>query len=118
MLIGEKQVRSDLYEGGFPSDDRGWADGWDPDTMRSTCQVPLNDSECDNESTGCAPTLDRAPCWYTMVLGSPHSGGFNCVFADGSVHTVNYDVDIYVLNSLGTRNGTSDRETSETTGVN
>ena len=124
MLIAEKHVRSDLYEGGKPSDDRGWADGWDPDTMRATCQAPLNDAECDNQSTGCAP-LDHAPCWYTLVLGSAHSGGFNAVFADGSVHTINYDIPIHILNALGTRNSTSagpggpdDPETVDVSGVN
>jgi hypothetical protein len=29
------------------------------------------------------------------------------VFADGSVRSIDYDVDLHVLNALGTRNGTS-----------
>jgi prepilin-type N-terminal cleavage/methylation domain-containing protein len=118
MLIAEKYIRSDLYLGGSPSDDRGWADGWDPDTMRSTGIPPMNDAEVDNEYTGTPGISSGAPCWYTLVLGSAHTGGYNAVFADGSVHTINYDVDIYVHNSLGTRNGTSDRETSSVEGVN
>ena len=51
-------------------------------------------------------------------FGSVHAGSINAVFADGSVHSINYDVDPYVFNSLGTRNGESKGETSDMTGVN
>jgi prepilin-type processing-associated H-X9-DG protein len=118
MLIGEKQIRTDLYTGGTSSDDRGWADGWDPDTMRSTCIQPMSDSETDIEFTGTESTGDHAQCWYTMVFGSSHPGGFNAVFADGSVHSISYDIDVIVFNSLGTRNGTAYRESSSSEGVN
>jgi prepilin-type processing-associated H-X9-DG protein len=116
LLIGEKQVRTDVY---IPSptsnppwvsssDDRGWTDGWDNDVMRCSCVPPLSDSESSIQFTGIIGSGDpNPPCWYNMALGSPHTGGFNAVFADGSVHTINYDIDIYVLNALGTRNGTS-----------
>ena len=106
MLIGEKYIRQDLYPGGTPSDDRGWADGWDPDTMRSTCIPPMLDSQMDAEYTGLPPS-SGAPCFYTLVFGSSHPGGFNAVFTDGSVHSISYDIDIYIFNALGTRNGTS-----------
>ena len=45
FLLGEKYVRSDLYEGGGYSDDNGWSDGWDPDAIRSTCFQPYQDSD-------------------------------------------------------------------------
>ena len=45
LLVGEKYVRSDLYQGGSDSDDRGWSDGWDPDTIRSSCFAPVGDSD-------------------------------------------------------------------------
>ena len=45
-------------------------------------------------------------------MGSPHPGGFNAVFADGSVHTINFDVEVVVLNALGTRNGEESNTTS------
>jgi len=112
LLIAEKHVRFDLYLEGTASDDRGWTDGWDPDTMRCTCIPPLNDSEYNADYTG-APPFQDPPSYYNLVIGSAHTGGFNAVFADGSVHSINYDVDIFVLNSQGTRNGTSMRETSE-----
>jgi prepilin-type N-terminal cleavage/methylation domain-containing protein len=99
------------YDGGDASDDRGWLDGWDPDTMRSTCAEPLPDSqqsEIRNE-----PKEDQ-----TYLFGSAHPAGFQGLFADGSVHTINFDVEMYVLNSLGTRNGEAVGETEDRTGVN
>lgn len=110
LLVGEKWVSSNNYLGGSASDDHGWIDGWDPDTMRTTCFRPLQDSEPD-PFTG--PQQDQ-DFWF----GSAHPGGFNAVFADGSVHTINYDVDLYIFNSLGTRNGESTSETSNMDGVN
>jgi prepilin-type processing-associated H-X9-DG protein len=53
-----------------------------------------------------------------LAAGSAHAGGFNAVFADGSVHSINYGIDIIVYNSLGTRNGTSYKEVTTTEGVN
>ena len=114
MMIGEKWVFVDNYPGVLnengqpadPSDDHGWCDGWDPDTMRSTFHLPLPDSQPDG--------LDGQNYWF----GSAHSGAFNAVFADGSVRSVSYDIDPYIFNSLGTRNGTALNESSSTEGVN
>lgn len=106
LLIGEKYIRQDLYLDGGPSDDTGWAEGWDPDTVRCTGIAPINDAEVNGELTGMLGGPSGPP-WYVWVMGSPHTGGFNVVCADGSVHTVNYDIDIYVFNAIGTRNGTA-----------
>jgi prepilin-type N-terminal cleavage/methylation domain-containing protein len=100
MMIGEKFVRSDLYEGGGWSDDKGWTDGWDPDTMRSTCFQPLGDS--DGQSFGYDQFYGAAAdTWY---FGSAHPGQFHSVFADGSVHSISYDIDVILFNNLGARN--------------
>jgi prepilin-type N-terminal cleavage/methylation domain-containing protein/prepilin-type processing-associated H-X9-DG protein len=106
MMVAEKYIRYDLYAGGDASDDRGWTDGWDADTMRCTCIHPHNDGEIDPDHSP-TPPLDHNASYYQLMLGSAHTGGFNAVFADGSVHTINYDIELYVLNALGTRNGTS-----------
>jgi type II secretory pathway pseudopilin PulG len=110
MVIAEKYIRYDLYQppnnGGYASDDRGWADGWDADTMRATCIQPLNDGQVNPFHSPQLPAAEN-PSWYTLIIGSAHSSGFNSLFADGSTHSVNYEIDIYVLNALGTRNGTS-----------
>jgi prepilin-type processing-associated H-X9-DG protein len=118
MLISEKYIPVGGYEGGSASDDRGWTDGWDSDTMRCSCIRPLNDGDIDPEHSGTPPLWNNAS-FYTLVMGSAHPGSFNAVFADGSVRSLNYDIELYVLNALGTRNGTSagagGPNTSETT---
>ena len=89
LLIGEKYVKPDWYAGGLfvYSDDRGWTDGWDPDTMRSTCFQPMADDDpIGKNATLEAPNKDQ---WF---FGSAHSAVFNTVFADGSVHAIRYDM--------------------------
>ncbi len=107
IVVGEKYLRTDLYEGGSKSDDKGWTDGWDPDAMRSTCFAPLQDS--DGLGFSFAPL--NGPGDYfghdrdVYYFGSAHTGGFSATFADGSVHTINYAIDITIFNALGTRAG-------------
>jgi prepilin-type processing-associated H-X9-DG protein len=107
FMIGEKYVRSDLYDGGSKSDDKGWTDGWDPDAMRSTCFQPYQDS--DGSGFQFQPLNTPNDLFGTdrdvYYFGSAHSGGFNGIFADGSVHTLNYDIDVQLFNALGTRAG-------------
>jgi len=98
MMVGEKFLRPDLYEGGSWSDDKGWTDGWDPDSMRSTCFKPLQDS-----LSGTTDNSLYGPATDVVNFGSAHPAGFNAVFADGSVHTINYDVDPFVFDNLGDR---------------
>jgi len=109
LVISEKLVRSDKYEGGGVSDDRGWADGWDPDTVRFTGIPPLSDSDqgvCWNSNTfiqnSCVGQGGTSPA---LFFGSAHSGGVNAVFADASSHFINFDVDYLVFNAFGTRAG-------------
>jgi prepilin-type N-terminal cleavage/methylation domain-containing protein/prepilin-type processing-associated H-X9-DG protein len=118
FLVGEKYVRSDLYSGGVSwSDDKGWSDGWDLDVMRSTCFPPLQDNDPVGFSiqpqNGTGDIFgDHADIYY---FGSAHTSGFNAAFADGSVHTLGYDIDVVLLNSIATRAGD---ETVDTSGVN
>jgi prepilin-type N-terminal cleavage/methylation domain-containing protein/prepilin-type processing-associated H-X9-DG protein len=102
LLIGEKLVPSDQYEGGGYSDDKGWTDGWDPDTVRSTCFAPYGDSDAFVLSPANQNLFgDNVDLWY---FGSAHPGTFNTVFADGSCHTLSFDIDVVLLNNLGARN--------------
>jgi len=98
LLVGEKFLRPDLYEGGSWADDKGWTDGWDPDSMRSTCYQPLQDS-----LSGTANNSLYGPATDVVNFGSSHPAGFNGVFADGSVHSINYDIDPQVFDNLGDR---------------
>lgn len=90
----EKRVSINRYTGSSPSDDAGWSDGWDSDVMRSTMAPPASDSSNVGEScNGNGKT----------TAGSAHPGGFNVVFADSSVHLLNYDIDLETYNQIGHR---------------
>jgi prepilin-type N-terminal cleavage/methylation domain-containing protein len=115
LMVAEKYVRSDRYEGGvnYNSDDRGWSDGWDADIMRSTCFQPIGDSD----GIGFDPVLGRMfgdngfpfeGAWNVFHFGSAHPAGLNSAFADGSVHLLSFDIDVLVFNALGSRNGDED----------
>lgn len=111
MVVGEKYVYYTDYAGGDAGDDRGWVDGWDGDTMRSTLAQPFNDSQI-------SPIRDDAKENQTYLFGAAHPAHFHVVFADGSVHSVAYDVNMYVMNSLGTKAGDAVGEVIEYPGVN
>jgi hypothetical protein len=111
LLLGEKYVRSDQYEGGGYSDDHGWSEGWDPDAIRSTCFLPYQDSDgFQFTSLGNGDIFGHDQ--DIPYFGSAHTGGFNAIFADGSTRTLNYDIDSVVFNALGTRAGDEVIDTS------
>jgi hypothetical protein len=115
FFLGEKYVRNDLYDGGGPSDDRGWSEGWDPDLMRSTCFQPSPDSEgFQFQSLGADDMFGAEK--DVLYFGAAHASGFNGVFADGSVHTLSYDIDVGLFNALATRSG--EEATDESKSVN
>lgn len=106
LLISEKLVRTDLYEGGSWSDDLGWADGWDPDQLRVTGLQPLQDTDpycysppTQNRCGGVAPGNNDV-----FMFGSAHPSGINALFGDGAVQHVAFDVDVVMFNYLGGRN--------------
>jgi prepilin-type N-terminal cleavage/methylation domain-containing protein/prepilin-type processing-associated H-X9-DG protein len=104
FMLGEKYVRSDMYEGGGYSDDHGWSEGWDPDAIRSTCFQPLQDSDgFQFLSLGAGDIFGHDQ--DIPYFGSAHPGGFHALFADGSIHSLNYDIDVVLFNALGTRAG-------------
>ncbi|TWT85544.1 putative major pilin subunit [Posidoniimonas polymericola] len=109
FVVGEKLVPIDYYNGGtadggigYPGDDAGWVDGWDCNNMRAAIVPPRADSAIDfgnrtpRNSGSCSQDYDYA-------FGAAHPGGFNAVFADGSVHSLNYDINQEVLNQLAHR---------------
>jgi hypothetical protein len=125
LIISEKVVRSDLYEGqaapdpggGGVSDDKGWADGWDPDSVRFTGVPPISDDDtgvCRNPNSAiqrtCIGFEGQIP---VLFFGSAHTSGVNACYADASVHFINFDVDHRVFNSLGTRAGEETLDTSK-----
>jgi len=120
LMIGEKYVRTDMYEAGALSDDHGWAEGWDADQMRSTAFPPVGDSDSagwqDSRLEGYFGDKGTLSGTYNVLhFGAAHTAGIQAVFADGSVHTIAYDVDPLVFNGLGTR---ARDETLDLSGVN
>ena len=103
IIVGEKRLRPETYAGDEWYDDKGWADGWDPDVMRSAgCQPTLDDNVL-----GFGAANDNRE--FGFYLGSAHASGMNVVFADASVDTISYDVDLITMNRLAHR---SDGETT------
>jgi prepilin-type N-terminal cleavage/methylation domain-containing protein/prepilin-type processing-associated H-X9-DG protein len=112
LMIAEKYVRNDRYEASGYSDDRGWADGWDADSMRSACFVPVSDSDSigwgplENYFGDTFATTGPFQGLYNVLhFGSAHPGGINAVFADGSVHAIGFNVDVEVFNGMASRDG-------------
>jgi prepilin-type N-terminal cleavage/methylation domain-containing protein len=104
FMLGEKYVRSDSYQGGGSSDDHGWSEGWDTDVIRSTCFQPYPDSDgYQFQTLGADDIFGNEK--DVVYFGSAHSGGFHGIFADASIQTLSYDIDVVLFNSLATRAG-------------
>lgn len=95
IWVGEKRAEPSRYMTSSGHDDRGWTDGWDPDLIRSTMWPIGPDVDSANPGVG--------EYEYKFSFGSAHTSGLNAVFADGSVHFLNYDVDQELFNLLGNR---------------
>jgi prepilin-type N-terminal cleavage/methylation domain-containing protein len=102
LMLGEKLVNPMYYEGGSPSDDRGWSDGWDPDIMRCTCVAPKSDGSVVGTKVG-KGAYQFGEINDVYNFGSAHPSAFNAVFGDGSVHTISYDIDAVLFDRLGNR---------------
>jgi prepilin-type N-terminal cleavage/methylation domain-containing protein len=94
VVLCEKRVAVDRYEGGTIDDDAGWSDGWDYDTLRLAYCRPASDSSAVQGGGGYS---------NFMTAGSAHTSIFYCAFADGSVHGINYDIDLETLNRLANK---------------
>jgi hypothetical protein len=91
LLVGEKWLRPRLYAGGDWHDDRGYSDGWDPDTVRTTGFKLINDSESSPYG------------WEGYQFGSAHTGFVMFVLADGAVRQISITIDNGLFNNLGHR---------------
>jgi prepilin-type N-terminal cleavage/methylation domain-containing protein/prepilin-type processing-associated H-X9-DG protein len=100
LWVAEKRLVPSKYNDGAWYDDRGWADGWDPDIVRSTA-FPVNPDGEPRDSSG--NLMDTPEHSLPHEFGAAHAGGMNAVFADGSVHTISYEVNREMFNRLGHR---------------
>ena len=101
LWLGEKRLRPSEYEIGAGWDDRGWSDGWDWDVIRSTFWSIGPDAE--NPAFNGQATNSSSVTGGGRSFGSAHSGGMNGVYADGSVHFINFDIERELFNLLGNR---------------
>jgi len=87
MLVGEKYLNK-WIAATTPdcNDDQGWTDGWDNDMV---CFVEGNTAG----GTPVAPQRDGTVGTCGLFFGSPHQSGMMCVLCDGSVRSVNFQVD-------------------------
>ncbi len=97
MMLGEKRLMPNQYLSGAWHDDRGWTDGWDPDTLRLT-SAPLGPdvrSQAD-QNTGLVGDIG-------YHFGSAHPNGMNICFADDSVKWIPFSIDRNTFNRMGHR---------------
>jgi len=92
-LVGEKYLNPDYYLiGKDAGDDQTLLMGFDRDITRWT-----------HRSRSFQPMQDRLGLTLNFNFGSPHSGGWQVVLCDGSVHTVGYGIDPEIHRRLGNR---------------
>jgi prepilin-type N-terminal cleavage/methylation domain-containing protein len=96
LLIGEKYVSGiAAWTTSSCGDERGYVDGWDNDTIGHAFGPLPGDGDADD---GPAPyegpkqirSTDKGDC--AVLFGSTHEN-LLCVFCDGSVHAVSFDID-------------------------
>lgn len=98
-VISEKRLRPATYTDIEWYDDRGWSDGWDPDTLRTTICWPAQDADTYYYPNGVAAA--KGPEGY--IVGSAHTSIFNTAFADASVRSLSYTIDLEIFNRMGHR---------------
>jgi prepilin-type N-terminal cleavage/methylation domain-containing protein/prepilin-type processing-associated H-X9-DG protein len=89
LLLADKRANRLLLGQPHGGDDIGYTSGFDYNTVRRTNLAPLSDY------SGTGPGKRR--------FGSAHTGRFNGAFADGSVRSISYTIDVTVFSCLGNK---------------
>lgn len=97
ILVGEKRLIPAQYTTGAWHDDRGWTDGWDPDTVRLT-SAPFGPDMSAQRDQDSGTVGDIG-----YHFGSAHATGMNTAFADGSVKFVPYTMNRINFQRMGHR---------------
>jgi prepilin-type N-terminal cleavage/methylation domain-containing protein len=112
-MIGEKFLYTDRYFTGDDAGDNDWLwTGWNNDLFRTAgvnyltspppgawTRSPIPPQR-DMLSSAADATTQR---YDANMWGSPHIAGFNMVYCDGSVHTLEYGIDLLVHRRLHNR---------------
>ena len=94
-MLAEKYLCVDGYSIGLPSgDDQSLYAGQNSDLVR-TCSTALPPPQQDREGADLYN--------YSKIFGSPHPSGFNCVMCDGSVRSIDFQIDRETHRRLGNR---------------
>ncbi len=119
IMVGEKFIPPQFYQGGWDTDHYGLVGGGWVDDRRSCASgispagaaavtqpgqnINLSNPARDT-NLNLIPTTPPNNDWRSIfMMGSAHPAGMNAVFADGSVHNVKYGIDSQVFNALGNR---------------
>jgi len=102
VLIGEKYVALDRNQGGDAGDNVGAFSYFNSDTVRFANRQPIQDTITTNgvsdfafNATYLNPVNNNQQFTYpTLPFGSSHPAAMNTAFADGSVRSIRYSVDV------------------------
>jgi prepilin-type processing-associated H-X9-DG protein len=89
-LCGEKYLCPDNYSTGTDDGD-------------NVCALAGDDNDIVRW-TEYAPARDTPSYVLHFAFGSPHVGGFNMAFCDGSVHTISFGISTTIHNYMAQRN--------------
>ncbi len=101
-MVGEKALTSTNYESGADAgDNETWCTGYNNDNFRKTA------SGAFGSLAALTPLLDATVYPANVpgqdAFGSAHAGGVNMAYCDGSIHTVNYEIDWQIHRDMGDR---------------
>jgi hypothetical protein len=97
MLFGEKYVTADHYsDGGDPAENECMMSGFDNDNGRlaNAAYPPYHDTPT---------TAPNAPDNEDKRFGAAHAQVFNTVFCDGSVHAIDFEIDLKVFANVANK---------------
>lgn len=87
LIVADKRLNIARLGEWQEDDNEGYTSGWNEDTIRRTDRSPSPDHAGDGDGD--------------KLFGSSHSGIINAAFADGSVRTINFDIDEETFRLLG-----------------
>jgi hypothetical protein len=111
LLVAEKAYNAGRLDQWQPDDDGGFVEGFDADTVRWGMFPPIPDwfdvtsaSAYGNNGTFIA---------NHGAFGAAHPGAFNAAYVDGSLHSINYEIDADVFKTLCSRDSGKVKSGSE-----